>query len=67
MSAYGNDDRVTARTGSGNLLDVDDREGRSGMVWLQGDGRWVASREHGSYARHDTADEAIRSLIGDPQ
>lgn len=67
MTAYDNDVRVTARGGQSALYAVDLGGGRSGMVWLEAGGTWVATREHGSYQPHRTADEAIASLIGAPQ
>lgn len=69
MSAYVNDPRVTARTASGTLFDVDLSENgfdQPGLVWARGVA-WVASREQGSYHDYPTLDEAIRSLIGDPR
>lgn len=69
MSAYDNDPRVTG-TSTGHSFKVDLAErgyDEPGVVWLRGDGRWVACREHGSYPQYDTADEAIRALIGDPR
>ncbi len=69
MSAYDNDPRV-AGAGSGTSFKVD-LSGlgydEPGVVWLRGDGSWVASRDHGSYPQYGTADEAIYALIGDPK
>ncbi len=69
MSAYADDPRVVAKSASGNVLVVDlsgSGFDEPGLVWLRGGGTWVASREHGSYRDFPAADEAIRSLIGDP-
>lgn len=69
MNAYDRDPRVTG-TAKGLSFKVDLTErgfDRPGLVWVRGDGTWVASREHGSYPQYPTADAAIRSLIGPPR
>ena len=68
MSAYESDPRVTVQGAAAFKVDLSDRGfDKPGLVWRRGDGAWVASREHGSYHDYPTADEAIRSLIGDAQ
>ncbi len=70
MNAYTDDPRVTAKSLSGTAFTVDRTDrgySKPAQVWLRGDGQWVASPEHGVYRDYPTADEAIHSLIGDPQ
>lgn len=67
MSAYANDPRVHANAASNQFYDVNLGDGRTGLVWVQGNGEWVASRDAVTAQVLATADEAIRSLIGDPQ
>lgn len=66
MSAYAGNPRVFAR--SDVSFDVFVADGTVAAVSRpSSDNRWVARREIGTYANFDTADEAIRSLIGDPR
>lgn len=72
MSAYGNDDRVYLKdTGTYWVeLDGDGRDGsQDGYASPLPDGRFEAcTGVPGAESREfDTADEAIRSLIGEPQ
>lgn len=70
MSAYANDPRVTYHA-CGCHIDVTTSDAAtSGPVWLLPDGAYATRAgvpESGNgMATFDTADEAIRSLIGDP-
>lgn len=70
MNAYDKDPRVMMKDESGDLISVDlTGQGfdKPGLVWLRFGSFWRASREQGHYRDYDTADEAIHSLIGEPQ
>ena len=68
VSAYDNDPRVTAHA-CGCHYDVAGVGVTPGMVWLRTDGSFGGSSAASRDADEGfpTADEAIRSLIGDPQ
>ncbi len=67
MSVYAVDRRVMVSTERGFpwYREVALADGRVGLVWALDGGGWVASESTGR--RFVTADEAIRSMIGDPR
>jgi hypothetical protein len=68
VSAYDNDPRVTNLSDEDfTLYVVDDGNGRQGRVECSMPPHWAASWAGEKPRFHGTFDEAIRSLIGDPQ
>jgi hypothetical protein len=75
VSAYDNDPRVDRPTNSSDLLHVDlgpDRAAEVGIVRRRGNSdRWAAwlsiDGDRDGWQEFATADDAIRSLIGDPR
>jgi hypothetical protein len=68
MSAYADDPRVTRNRTSDESYDID--AGGQDWIVVQGDNRWFAKRYNGKSddkGPYQSPDEAIRSLIGDPQ
>lgn len=75
MIAYDNDPRVWNRNGCGNVFLINYAPGQDGprakVREFLDTGRWVVWLDDkpakSEWVQYDTADEAIRSLIGDPQ
>lgn len=73
MSAYDNDPRVTRTDDAAGAYQLQHPgDYRVMRVWQRRDGSWVAQpyggpTPGGYLGEYATADEAIRSLIGDPE
>ncbi len=69
MSAYANDPRVRRSFSNPSQFEVTLYNNGSRAVWQLSTGRWAAQVHPVDlqYKSFTTADEAIRSLIGDPR